>query len=293
MTHLQRWAVLLSGLFLSTTAVNAEDLKPLPGQESVRVCADGYNMPYSNKEKEGFDNRIAELLGEELGIPVEYYWFPQRIGFSRNTIKSVDPQTGKFRCDLAMSIPEHTDFLKPTKPYWSSIEAMVYRQGEGYELNKLEDIATVSKEQKPLRIGIFDRGVTTKQLLELGLANQIEYFQMMSGDVSVNAGRIIEGALANGEIDVALLWGPIAGHYASVSDIPMTVKPLNELGEAMVFSFSMGTRYQDKKWNALLNKFLDKRRDDINAIMSEYNMPSLENVNPYPKKRVRKDDDDD
>ncbi|KGM08092.1 XoxJ protein [Methylophaga thiooxydans] len=293
MTHLQRWAVLLSGLLLSTTAVNAEDLKPLPGQESVRVCADGYNMPYSNKEKEGFDNRIAELLGEELGIPVEYYWFPQRIGFSRNTIKSVDPQTGKFRCDLAMSIPEHTDFLKPTKPYWSSIEAMVYRQGEGYELNKLEDIATVSKEQKPLRIGIFDRGVTTKQLLELGLANQIEYFQMMSGDVSVNAGRIIEGALANGEIDVALLWGPIAGHYASVSDIPMTVKPLNELGEAMVFSFSMGTRYQDKKWNALLNKFLDKRRDDINAIMSEYNMPSLENVNPYPKKRVRKDDDDD
>lgn len=293
MTHLQRWAVLLSGLLLSTTAVNAEDLKPLPGQESVRVCADGYNMPYSNKEKEGFDNRIAELLGEELGIPVEYYWFPQRIGFSRNTIKSVDPQTGKFRCDLAMSIPEHTDFLKPTKPYWSSIEAMVYRQGEGYELNKLEDIATVSKEQKPLRIGIFDRGVTTKQLLELGLANQIEYFQMMSGDVSVNAGRIIEGALANGEIDVALLWGPIAGHYASVSDIPMTVKPLNELGEAMVFSFSMGTRYQDKKWNALLNKFLDKRRDDINAIMSEYNMPSLEKVNPYPKKRVRKDDDDD
>lgn len=292
MTHLQRWAVLLSGLFLSTTAVNAEDLKPLSGQESVRVCADGYNMPYSNKAKEGFDNRIAELLGEELGIPVEYYWFPQRIGFSRNTIKSVDPKTGMFRCDLAMSIPEHTDFLKPTKPYWSSIEAMVYRDGEGYELNKLEDIATVSKEQKPLRIGIFDRGVTTKQLLELGLANQIEYFQMMSGDVSVNAGRIIEDALASGQIDVALLWGPIAGHYASVSDVPMTVKPLNELGEAMVFSFSMGTRYQDKKWNELLNKFLDKRRDDINAIMSEYNMPSLDNVNPYPKKRVRKDDDD-
>ncbi len=292
MTYLQRWTVLLSGLFLSVAAVNAEDLKPLPGQESIRVCADGYNMPYSNKEKEGFDNKIAALLGEELGIPVEYYWFPQRIGFSRNTIKSVDPQTGKFRCDLAMSIPEHTDFLKPTKPYWSSIEAMVYRQGEGYELNNIADIAKVSKEQKPLRIGIFDRGVTTKKLLELGLADQIDYFQMMSGDVKVNAGRIIEDALASGQIDVALLWGPIAGHYASVSDVPMTVKPLNELGEAMVFSFSMGTRYQDKKWNALLNTFIDKRRDDINAIMAEYNMPSLDNVNPFPKKRVRKDDDD-
>lgn len=292
MTHFQRWTLLLSGLLLGSVSVQAEELKPLPGQEAVRVCADGYNMPYSNKEKQGFDNRIAELLGEELGLPVEYYWFPQRIGFSRNTIKKTDPETGRFLCDLAMSIPEHTDFLKPTKPYWSSIEAMVYRTGEGYELKSIEDIAKVSREQKPLRIGIFDRGVTTKQLLDLGLASQIQYYQMMSGDVRENAGRIIEGALAKGEIDVALLWGPIAGYYASVSEVPMAVQPLNELGEAMVFSFSMGTRYPDKKWNELLNKFIDKRRDDINAIIAEYHFPSLENVNPYPKKRVRKDDDD-
>lgn len=292
MTHFQRWTLLLSGLLLGSVTAQAEELKPLPGQEAVRVCADGYNLPYSNNDMQGFDNRIAELLGEELGLPVEYYWFPQRIGFSRNTIKKTDPETGRFLCDLAMSIPEHTDFLKPTKPYWSSIEAMVYRKGEGYELKTIADIAKVSREQKPLRIGIFDRGVTTKQLLDLGLANQIEYFQMMSGDVRENAGRIIEGALAKGEIDVALLWGPIAGYYASVSDVPMTVQPLNELGEAMVFSFSMGTRYPDKKWNELLNKFIDKRRDDINAIIAEYHFPSLENVNPYPKKRVRKDDDD-
>ncbi|WP_297813890.1 quinoprotein dehydrogenase-associated putative ABC transporter substrate-binding protein [uncultured Methylophaga sp.] len=293
MTHFQRWTILLSGLLLSSVTAQAEDLKPLPGQEAVRVCADGYNLPYSNNKGEGFDNRIAEMLGEELGLPVEYYYFPQRIGFSRNTIKKTDPQTGRFLCDLAMSIPQHTDFLKPTKPYWSSIEAVVYRKGEGYELNNLEDIARVSKEQGPLRIGIFDRGVTTKKLLELGLADQIQYYQMMSGDVRENAGRIIKGPLAEGEIDVALLWGPIAGYYASVSDVPMTVNPLNELGEAMVFSFSMGTRYQDKKWNELLNKFIDKRRDDINAIIAEYHFPSLENVNPYPKKRPRKEDDDD
>ncbi|MCX4188394.1 quinoprotein dehydrogenase-associated putative ABC transporter substrate-binding protein [Methylophaga sp. OBS4] len=293
MTQFQRWTILLSGLLLGSVSVNAEDLKPLPGQEAVRVCADGYNLPYSNKELQGFDNKIAELLGEELGLPVEYYWFPQRIGFSRNTIKKVDPETGKFLCDVAMSIPEHTDFLKPTQPYWSSIEAMVYRSGEGYELNSIADIAKVSKEQKPLRIGIFDRGITTKALLDLGLADQIQYFQMMPGDAKVNAGRVVEQALANGEIDVALMWGPIAGYYASVSKVPMTMKPLNELGERFIFSFSMGTRYQDKAWNQLLNKFLEKRKDDIAAIMAQYNLPSLENVNPYPKKRVRKDDDDD
>jgi quinoprotein dehydrogenase-associated probable ABC transporter substrate-binding protein len=282
--------VVLAAVFLATFNVVAEELKPVKGQTSVRVCADGHNLPYSDKAGNGFDNKIAELLGDELGIPVEYYFFPQRIGFSRNTIKKVDPETGRFFCDLAMSVPEHTDFLKPTKPYWSSIEAMVYRSGEGYELKTIADIAKVNAE-KPLRIGIFDRGISTKKLLDLGLADQIDYYQMMPGDARINAGRIVE-AVANKDVDVAILWGPIAGYHAGVSEVPMTVQPLNELGEAFIFSFSMGTRYQDKSWNALLNKFIDKRRDDINAIMAEYYFPSLENVNPYPKKRERKDDDD-
>jgi quinoprotein dehydrogenase-associated probable ABC transporter substrate-binding protein len=291
MKSIQRSAVVLAAVFLATFNVVAEELKPVKGQTSVRVCADGHNLPYSDKAGKGFDNKIAELLGEELGIPVEYYFFPQRIGFSRNTIKKVDPETGRFFCDLAMSVPEHTDFLKPTKPYWSSIEAMVYRSGEGYELKTIADIAKVNAE-KPLRIGIFDRGISTKKLLDLGLADQIDYYQMMPGDARINAGRIVD-AVANKDVDVAILWGPIAGYHAGVSEVPMTVQPLNELGEAFIFSFSMGTRYQDKSWNALLNKFIDKRRDDINAIMAEYYFPSLENVNPYPKKRVKKDDDDD
>jgi len=292
MTKLQQFALFLTG-FLLSNVLSAEEFKPLPGQEAVRVCADAYNLPYSNKELEGFDNKIAEIIGEELGLPVEYYWFPQRIGFSRNTIKKVNPETGRFMCDLAMSVPEHTDFLAPTKPYWSSIEAMVYRSGEGYELNTIADIAKVSKEIKPLRIGIFDRGVTTKQLLELGLGDQIQYFQMMPGDATVNAGRVINQALANNEIDVALMWGPIAGYYAGVSEVPMTVAPLNELGERFIFSFSMGTRHKDRAWKELLNKILEKRKDDVAAVMASYNLPSLDNVNPFPKKKPRKDDDDD
>ncbi|OUR65535.1 MxaJ protein [Methylophaga sp. 42_25_T18] len=292
MTIFRTISILIIGLILSVPLAQAEDLKPVLGQTVLKVCADGYNLPYSNKELEGFDNKIAALLSEELGIPLEYYWFPQRIGFSRNTIKKVNQETGRFLCDVAMSVPEHTDFLKPTKSYWSSIEAMVYRSGEGYELKTLADIAKVSKSGKQLRIGIFDRGVTTKPLLDLGLADQIHYFQMMSGDTRVNAGRIVKDALAQGEVDVVLLWGPIASYYASISDVPMVVQPLNELGEAFIFSFSMATRYQDKTWNALLNKFIDKRRDDINAIIAEYYFPSLADVNPYPKKRAPKDDDD-
>jgi quinoprotein dehydrogenase-associated probable ABC transporter substrate-binding protein len=290
MRQIQRSILLLLALCFAVSA-GAEQLKPVKGQKAVRVCADGYNLPYSDKNEKGFDNRIAELLGKELGIPVEYYYFPQRIGFSRNTIKKVNPETGMYNCDVAMSIPEFTDFLKPTKPYWSSIESMVYRSGEGYELKTIADLAKATKDGQPLKIGIFDRGITTKALLDLGLADHIQYYQMMSGDARVNAGRIVD-AVDKGDIDVALLWGPIAGYYASIASQPLTVQPLNELGEAYVFSFSMGTRYGDKQWNALLNKFIDKYQVEIAEIIAEYHLPSLDNVNPYPKKRRPKDDDD-
>jgi len=88
------------------------------------------------------------------------------------------------------------------------------------------------------------------------------------------------------------MWGPIAGYYAKVSDVPITVNPLNELGQLHVFSFSMATRYSNRDWNKLLNKFIDQNKDEIDAIIAEYNLPSLENVSPTPAKRPRKDDDD-
>ncbi len=270
-------------LIFTTSQLLAGEIKPLAGQTAVRVCADAYNLPYSNDKLEGFDNKIAAIIGEELGLPVEYYWFPQRIGFGRNTIKKVDPDTGKFLCDLAMSIPAERGMYSPTTAYFSSIDAMVYRKGEGYELNQISDIAKVAKEGKKLKIGLFDRAVATNALLKNGLADQIEYFQMMTGDAKVNSGRIISEALASGDIDVAFAWGPIAGYYASVSDVPMTVVPLNEFGSDYVFSFGMGVRHQDKEWKELLNKILEKRKDDIAAIIAQYNMPSLANVKKTEK----------
>lgn len=294
MKKLQQWTILLSGLTLAamTTSVAAEDLKPIKGQEVLKVCADKNNMPYSNDKLEGFDNKIAAMLGEELGIPVEYYWFPQRIGFSRNTLKEINPETGHYMCDVAFSMPVSTDFVKPTNGYYKSIEVIAYRSDEGYEINKLSDLKEVDAEHGPLTIGLFDRALTTKQLLDMGFADQIKYYQMMTGDWNINSGRIIDD-LAAGKIDVVPMWGPIAGYYASIQDVDITVQPLNELGQLHVFEFGMGTRYGEPQWTALLNKFIEKRKDDIDAIMAQYNLPSLENVSPTPAKKVRKDDDDD
>ncbi len=292
MKKLQQWTILLSGLTLGamTTSVAAEELKPFPGQDVLKVCADKNNMPYSNDKLEGFDNKVAEMLGEELGIPVEYYWFPQRIGFARNTLKKESPDGG-YMCDVAFSISVTTDFVKPTNGYYKSIETVAYRSDEGYEITKLADLKEIDAEHGPLKIGLFDRALTTKQLLDLGLGDRIQYYQMMTGDWNTHAGRIIED-LAAGKVDVVPMWGPIAGYYASIQDTDITVQPLNELGQLHVFEFGMGTRYGEGAWTALLNKFIEKRKDDIDAIMAEYNLPSLENVSPIPAKRVRKDDDD-
>jgi len=284
MTIFRTISILISGLILGMPLVQAEDFKPLPGQTAVRVCADGYNLPYSNKELEGFDNKIAAIIGEELGLPVEYLWFPQRIGFSRNTIKKIDPETGLFLCDLAMSMPDEKSFVTPTKSYFSSIEAMVYRSGEGYELTQVSDIAKLKKDGKELKIGIFDRGVATAPLLKNGLADQIKYYQFMPGDARVNAGRIVK-AVADGEVDVAFLWGPIAGYYATQQKVKITVQPLNELGADYIFSFGMGVRHQDKKWQEILDKILVKRKGDIAEILAEYNFPSLENVKASTRKK--------
>lgn len=279
------FSYLLLGLICTISSAHAADFKPLPGQTAVRVCADAFNLPYSNKELEGFDNKIAAIVGEELGLPVEYYWFPQRIGFSRNTIKKVDPETGRFLCDVAMSIPAERGLYAPTTPYFSSIDAMVYRTGEGYELNEIADIAKLKAQGKQLKIGLFDRAIATERLIQNGVGDQVEYFQMMTGDARINSGRIISEELASGRIDVAFAWGPIAGFYASKSEVPMTVVPLNEIGTDYVFSFGMGVRPQDKEWQNLLNQILTKRKDDIADIIAQYNMPSLANVKETVKKK--------
>jgi len=244
MTLLRSLFKVVFTLVLTGSLANATDIKPLPGQTAVRVCADAHNLPYSNDKLEGYDNKIAAIIGEELGLPVEYYWFPQRIGFGRNTIKKVDPATGKFLCDLAMSIPNERGLYSPTSP-----------------------------------------AIATSTLINDGLADNIEYFQMMTGDARINAGRIISEALASGQIDVAFAWGPIAGYYASVSDVPMTVVPLNEFTTDYIFSFSLGVRHQDKAWKDVLNKILEKRKGDIAGIIAQYNMPNLDNVVASTKKK--------
>ncbi len=259
-------------------------------EEKFRVCADPLNPPYSSKALDGFENKIAALFATELNQKLEYYWFPQRIGFIRNTLKSQIGNTEQYKCDVVMGLPAGFDFAKTTKPYYHSTYALVIAKGRGWdEISKPSQLTNLSlQREKSLKIAMFDRGPGTAWLQKSGLLDQGIPYQSMTGDDKNNVAMQIEKDLKAGKIDMVILWGPMAGYVVSQSPknayniIPMTSSP----GMKFDYSMAMGIRYGDNKRKAMLESLIDKNRDKIQSIISEYNVPLL----PIPK-QARKDND--
>jgi quinoprotein dehydrogenase-associated probable ABC transporter substrate-binding protein len=260
-------------------------------KEKFRVCADPLHPPYSSKAKDGFENKIAELFANELKQELEYYWFPQRIGFIRNTLKSQIDNTEQYKCDVVMGLPVGFDFAKTTKPYYHSTYALIITQGRGWDdITKPSQLKNLSLErEESLKIAMFDRGPGTTWLQKAGLLDQGIPYQTMTGDDKNNVAMQIEKDLKSGKIDMVVLWGPMAGYVISQSPkgtykmIPMKSTP------AMKFDFSMamGIRYGDNERKEMLEKLIDKNQEKIKAIISEYNVPLLE----IPKQTAHRDDD--
>ncbi len=275
---------LIFGLSLSALSL------PAMSEEKFRVCADPLNPPYSSKALDGFENKIAALFATELNQKLEYYWFPQRIGFIRNTLKSQIGNTEQYKCDVVMGLPAGFDFAKTTKPYYHSTYALVIAKGRGWDkISKPSQLTNLSlQREKSLKIAMFDRGPGTAWLQKSGLLDQGIPYQSMTGDDKNNVAMQIEKDLKAGKIDMVILWGPMAGYVVSQSPkdayniISMTSSP----GMKFDYSMAMGIRYGDNKRKAMLESLIDKNRDKIQSIISEYNVPLL----PIPK-QARKDND--
>jgi len=263
---------------------------PSSAEEKFRVCADPLHPPYSSKAKDGFENKIAELFAKELGQELEYYWFPQRIGFIRNTLKAQIDNTEQYKCDVVIGLPVGFDFAKTTKPYYHSTYALIVAKGRGWDdishpsqLNNL----TLQREES-LKIAMFDRGPGTSWLQKNGLLDQGIPYQTMTGDDKNNVAMQIEKDLKAGKIDMVILWGPMAGYVVSQSPkdsynvFPMTSTPSMKFD----FSMAMGIRYGDNNRKQILEKLIDKNSERIQAIISEYNIPLL----PIPEQIKRQDD---
>ncbi len=261
-------------------------------QEKFKVCADPLNPPYSTKEQTGYENKIAQLFSDQLGQDLEYYWFPQRIGFIRNTLKAEIENTDQYQCDIVMGVPAGFDMANTTKPYFHSTYALLIAKGRGWD-----DITSPSQlthlplqRQERLKIAMFDRGPGTAWLQKHGLLDQGIPYQSMTGDNKNNVAMQIEQDLKAGIIDMVILWGPMAGYITSQSPagsftmIPMQSTP----GLKFDFSMAMAVRYGDNKRKALLENLINKNLDRIQEIVKSYNIPLL----PIPEQQIKDDDDD-
>ncbi len=253
-------------------------------EEKFRVCADPLHPPYSSKAKDGFENKIAALFAKELNQELEYYWFPQRIGFIRNTLKAQMGDTEQYKCDVVMGLPVGFDFAKTTKPYYHSTYVLLIAKGRDWDdITKPSQLTHLSlQREQSLKIAMFDRGPGTTWLQKAGLLDQGIPYQTMTGDDKNNVAMQIEKDLKAKKIDMVILWGPMAGYVTTQSPkgtytvIPMQSTP----GMKFDFSIAMGIRYGDNKRKAILEALIDKNQDKIQSIISEYNIPLLEN---HPK----------
>lgn len=292
--------LLFATLAFSASADNGMDagstaLQGATTQEKFKVCADPLNPPYSTKNKDGFENKIAALFAKELGQTLEYTWFPQRIGFIRKTLmaplKDSDVETNEFKCDVIMGVPAGQDMTLTTAPYYHSTYVLLIAKGRGWDdISDAEQLLQLPLEkQEALKIAMFDRGPGTTWLQKAGLLDQGIPYQSMSGDNENNVAMQIQKDLKAGKIDMVILWGPIAGYVVSQSPknsyavIPMK----STAGMKFDFSMAMGVRFGDKARLETLNQLIAAKASAIQAIMAEYDIPLL----PIPKQAIKKDDD--
>lgn len=249
-------------------------------RDVLKVCADPFNLPMSNRQEQGYENALAELVAEKLGIPkVEYEWFPQRIGFIRNTLRNDDTEDGSHKCDLVMGVIENFELAATTRPYMRSSWAMVYAKGRGLDwIESQEDLKNLSDEEKSkLRIGIFDRGPATEWVFTHGLMEYATPYQSMAGDARETPGKLIERELVNDEINLTFVWGPIAGYYGQqIESEDIVVIPMkNEPGLKFDYQISMAVRFGENEWKERLNAFIRENQDEIDAVLTEFGVPLL------------------
>lgn len=267
-----RWPALLVTLAALCSPCSHAEGTATPN--TFRVCQDPNNLPFSNLNSEGFENRIAELLASRLGWKVEYYSFPQRLGFIRNTLRFKLPGQD-FACDVVMGVPARYDQAAPTRPYYRSTYVLVLG-GKLTALDSVEQFLALPAAQRDrLRIGVYDRSPGSAWLGRHDLVAQGVPYRILNADPDHNPGQIIEKDLASGAIDAAIVWGPIAGYVvkqhpeAGLRVIPLASEP----GVALEFEIAMGVRHGELEWKATLDRLIVENQAQIDAILREYGVP--------------------
>jgi quinoprotein dehydrogenase-associated probable ABC transporter substrate-binding protein len=232
-----------------------------------RVCADPNNMPFSNEKQEGYEQKLAELLAAKLGKTVSYTYFPQVTGFVRHTL-------GEIKCDVIMSYAQGDTLVQNTNAYYSTAYALVFKPGTG-----LDDVQSLADPRlKEKIIGIVARTPPATNMAMNGLMGKARPYPLfVDTRLGTSAEAMIKDLQAS-EIDVAVLWGPLAGWYAKQANPPLTVVPLlqEKSGSKMVFRITMGVRPSDQEWKRELNKLIQENQGDIDKILNNFGVPLID-----------------
>jgi len=250
---------------LASSAAAAQTVPDLVATDRLRVCADPADLPFSNKAREGFENKIADILADELKLPLHYMWSPQGPGFVRNTL-------GTDLCDVILGAAVGSDIVDHTNAYYASTYVLVTKKGGPLDgVERLED-----PRLKGRRLGVIAATPPADHLLSLGLTENAKTYPLL---VDRRYASPAEDALKDveaGVIDAAILWGPIGGYFAGKASPPLSATPLKE-DTRPLFSFriAFGLRRHESDWKHRLNAAIANRQKDIDAVLASYGVPLL------------------
>ena len=239
---------------------------------TLRICADPNNLPFSSQRTPGFENQIAEVLARELGATVAYTWWAQRRGFFRNTLKAGS-------CDVVIGVPVGLGVARTTAPYYRSAYAFVSRADRALAVHSLDD-----PRLRGWKIGVQlvgDIGTNTPPVHALarrGIIDNVAGYTVYGDYARTSPAADVVRAVIDGRVDVALVWGPLAGGFARTSPVPLVVTPVDEAddaGLAMAFDIAAGVRRADAGLAAELDHALDRRRAEIERILDAWGVPRV------------------
>ena len=258
--------------YAQTSHTQYPDATDAQADPSLRVCADPNNLPFSNRAGEGFENKLAQMLGKWMHKPVEFTWAMQQKQFLRDTLDA-------NKCDVVMSLPTLDKAELTTNPYYRSTYALVYRANAPYQLKSLDD-----PRLHKLTIGVHAIGddwadlPSGSVLAHRGIVRNVHIYKMFSDFSRPNPSADLMEAVAKGDVDVAIAWGPLAGYFATREPVKLTVVPITHAHAVLPFEFSisMAVRHGDSKLRDKLNTFLREKHDAIRSLLTRYGVPQLD-----------------
>lgn len=250
-------------------AAGAQTTADLVSTTAFRVCSDPAAWPASSEDGSGYENRIAELLAQELGRPVEYVWYPMSSGFIRNTLNSA-------RCDVVVGYAQDAELVLNTNHYMTSTYVMV-TAADG----PLSGVTELSDPRlQEARIGVVAGSPPATHLARLGLLDDIKSYELFADRRHDSPPDMMIADLESGEIDVALMWGPIAGPMVAQQHPSLTAIPLLHEGESPRLSYriTMGVRQGEDAWKRELNSLIRRHQGEIDAILRDAGVPLLNDM---------------